>query len=199
VTTRDAILDGALDVMRTRGLAHATTKQIARAAGFSEATLYKLFADKTELFLCVLAERLPRVSVVSGALAGLVGTGTVTGNLIMMITEIERFYELSLPIAMSLFSDADLLARHREAVRARGAGPEVITERVAEYLRAEQRAGRVSEAVRAEAAALALVGACLQRAFLRCFNGAASGEQDDDLAAFAAAAAAVVMQGLTPR
>ena len=43
MTTRDAILDGALEVMRARGLARTTTKEIARASGFSEATLDKLF------------------------------------------------------------------------------------------------------------------------------------------------------------
>jgi AcrR family transcriptional regulator len=48
-TSRDRILDGAVDVMRSRGLARASTKEIARAAGVSEALLYKLFADKTDL------------------------------------------------------------------------------------------------------------------------------------------------------
>ena len=195
MTTRDAILDGALDVMRSRGLAHATSKEIARAAGFSEATLYKLFSDKTELFLCVLAERLPRVSVVREALDGLVGTATVRANLTTMVTEIELFYEASLPIGMSLFSDADLLARQRDAVRARGAGPEVISARVAAYLRGEQEAGRVSGAAPAEGAALALVGACMQRAFLNCFNGR---HGDGGLAEFAQAVVTAAMHGLSP-
>lgn len=193
--TREAILDGALEVMRARGLAHATTREIARAAGFSEATLYKLFADKTDLFLCVLSERLPRVSVVSAVMADLVGTATVTANLTAMVTEIERFYQASLPIAMSLFSDADLLGRHRDAVRARGAGPEVVTARMAEYLRGEQAAGRVSRAVSAEGAALALVGACMQHAFLRCFNGPGTG---GDIAGFAEGVVTTAMRGLAP-
>jgi AcrR family transcriptional regulator len=199
-TTRDAILDGALHVMQTRGLAHATTRQIAHAAGFSEATLYKLFTDKTELFLCVLAERLPRVSVVSGALADLVGKNTVAANLTAMVTEITRFYQASLPIAMSLFSDTDLLARHREAVRARSAGPEIIVSRVAGYLRGEQAAGRISAAVPADGAAASLVGACMHEAFLRCFSGLAPGREDDgDLAGFAQEVVAAAIAGLSPR
>ena len=56
----------ALHVMPTRGLARTTTKEIARAAGYSEATLYKLFDDKFDLFLCVLAERLPTIAVADG-------------------------------------------------------------------------------------------------------------------------------------
>ena len=44
-STRDRMLDAAYTVMRTRGLARATTKEIAREAGFSEAALYKHFED----------------------------------------------------------------------------------------------------------------------------------------------------------
>jgi AcrR family transcriptional regulator len=170
-TTRDAILDGALQVMRTKGLARTTTKEIAAAAGYSEATLYKLFADKVDLFLCVLSERLPPVSVVREDPAGLVGAGTVTGNLQRIAAELERFYRASLPIAMSLFSDTELLTRHRQAVRDRGTGPEVVTTRVAAYLRGEQAAGRIAASAEVTGAATALVGACMHAAFLTCFTG----------------------------
>ena len=171
MTTRDAILDGALHVMRTRGLARTTTKEIARASGFSEATLYKLFADKVDIFLSVLAERLPRVSVVSETLSHLVGKNSLVENLQTMVVEIERFYEASLPIAMSLFSDVDLLAKHRTAVLAHGGRPDVIVVRVEEYLRAEQDIGRVRIDAPAAGAAIALVGACMHQAFLACFHG----------------------------
>lgn len=196
MTTRDAILDGALEVMRTRGLARTTTKEIARAAGFSEATLYKLFADKVDLFLCVLAERLPRVTVVSQGVTGLVGQDSVASNLTMMAAEIERFYEASLPIAMSLFSDVDLLTRQRETVYERGAGPEVIVHRVAGYLRGEQAAGRVGAAAPVDGAATSLVGACMHHAFLRCFN--ARPPDDADLSAFAGSVVAAILPGLRP-
>jgi AcrR family transcriptional regulator len=178
LTTRDAILDGALQVMRTRGLARTTTKEIARAAGFSEATLYKLFTDKTDLFLCVLTERLPRVSVVSDGASGLAGASTVADNLLAIVTEVEAFYEASFPIAMSLFSDTELLARQRDAVHARGAGPEVITEGVARYLRAEQARGRVAATAPVSGAAMSLVGACMHQAFLSRFNDDGAVDRD---------------------
>lgn len=56
---RVRILDAAHELMLTVGLARATTKEIARAAGCSEAALYKYFDTKEELFVRVLAERLP--------------------------------------------------------------------------------------------------------------------------------------------
>ena len=61
VTTRDHILDAAALLIRDIGLGHTTTKEIATAAGLSEAALYRHFADKADLFLCVIGERLPEL------------------------------------------------------------------------------------------------------------------------------------------
>jgi len=58
MSARDTILDAAAQVMREKGLARATTKEIARTAGYSEALLYKHFADKQEIYLAVLHERI---------------------------------------------------------------------------------------------------------------------------------------------
>ena len=51
--TRDQILDAAASVMHTLGLARTTTREIAQAAGLSEAALYRHFEDKAELFLSI--------------------------------------------------------------------------------------------------------------------------------------------------
>ena len=76
--TRDRILDAAAHVMRTRGFARTTTKEIARAAGYSEATLYKHFQDKTDLFLAVLKERLPSLGSTLSALSAAIDADTQT-------------------------------------------------------------------------------------------------------------------------
>lgn len=157
--------------MQTQGLACTTTKEIARAAGYSEATLYKLFDDKYDLFLSVLVERLPAISVADGDAASLAGTGSVVGNLQRFAVEMTSFYRAILPIGMSVFSDSDLLERHRNAVRTHGPGPERIVEGITDYLAAEQEAGRVAAAAPVEGAAMALVGACMHEAFLWCFDG----------------------------
>ncbi|MGH3768339.1 MAG: TetR/AcrR family transcriptional regulator [Pseudonocardiaceae bacterium] len=167
MNARERILDGAAEVMRSRGLANTTTKEIAKAAGLSEAMLYKVFQDKVDLFLGVLTERLPRVSVFSDGLAA--GRGTVLASLRRLATEILSFYLESFPIAASVFSDPQLLSRHRLALGERGAGPERLVEAVAAYLSAEQRAGRVAATARPEVVAELLVGACLHHAFLACF------------------------------
>lgn len=171
MSSRDRILDGAAEVMRTRGLANTTTKEIARAAGLSEAMLYKVFQDKVDIFLGVLAERMPRITVLSEGGAGDGGTGTVPASLRQLAAEVLAFYLESFPIAASVFSDPGLLSRHREALHERGAGPHRVSEGVAGYLAAEQQAGRMGSVARPAVVAELLVGACLHRAFLVRFAG----------------------------
>jgi AcrR family transcriptional regulator len=54
--TRERIIDAARAVMLNKGLVRATTKEIARAAGVSEGTIYNYFASKEDLFLCTLTQ-----------------------------------------------------------------------------------------------------------------------------------------------
>ena len=90
--TRERILDAAAEVMETLGLARATTKQIAGAAGYSEATLYKHFDDKSELLLAVLGERLPALVGLLKRLPDEAGQGVVAERLEEVANQAVRFY-----------------------------------------------------------------------------------------------------------
>jgi AcrR family transcriptional regulator len=221
--TRDRILDAAAHVMRTRGFARTTTKEIARAAGYSEATLYKHFLDKTDLFLAVLKERLPSLGSTLSALSAAIdadaqadadaGTQSDAGHhgptdattaagesLASRLTATARgaiaFYEASFPISASVFSDPELLAAHRAAVTGRGGGPQYPLEALARYLRLEQGRGRIRPGADCDAAASLLLGSCFQYAFLRCF---AQLPPDPDAAqAHATAIVTTVLAGLRP-
>jgi AcrR family transcriptional regulator len=172
VSTRDRMLDAAAHVMRTRGLARATTKEIAKAAGYSEAALYKHFRDKTDLFLAVLAERVP--STLGSVLADLnrrVGQGSVRETLEEVARAAINFYQQSFPMAASLYAEPALLTAHRAALRERDAGPHHVSNALAGYLAAEQDLGRIQPDADPNAAAALLLGACLQHAFLSSFTG----------------------------
>jgi AcrR family transcriptional regulator len=169
--TRERILDAANQVMSTLGLARTTTKQIARAAGYSEATLYKHFSGKTELFLAVLIERLPALVELLRRLPDQAGQGVVAQRLEEVASQALRFYERSFPMLASLFAEPALLARHRQALAALGAGPHQVNELLAAYLRAERDLGRIDASVDPNAGAAMLLGACFQRAFLGAFSG----------------------------
>ena len=163
--TRDRILDAAAELMRTRGLVRTTTKEIAKAAGFSEATLYKHFRDKEELLLRVLRERMP-------ALAGLkieAGRGSVEDNVYRLVRGALDFYQEAFPMLGSLLSEPQLMIAHSASIGRYGAGPRNPLDRIADYFLTEQRLGRVSAGTDAHAAAALLAGSCFQQAFLRYF------------------------------
>ncbi|GAB2745887.1 TetR/AcrR family transcriptional regulator [Amycolatopsis magusensis] len=171
MSTRDRILDAAAQVMRSHGLAKATTKEIAKAAGFSEAALYKHFRDKTDMFLAVLEERMP--SGLATLMAGLqkrVGEDPVEDVLVEFAHAAIAFYGQTFPIAASLFSDPHLLTAHRDVVHDRGKGPRHVGDLLTAYLEAEQRGGRISAEADPRATADLLLGACLQHGFLSNFD-----------------------------
>jgi AcrR family transcriptional regulator len=196
VATRDRLLDAAAHVMRTRGLARATTREIARAAGYSEATLYKHFEDKSDLFLAVLHERLPSFLPFVDQLFSGPDEVPLRDRLAAVARTAIAFYEESFPMVASVFSEPELLAAHRTAAAGRGGGPHRPAEAVVRYLRAEQQRGRVRDGADCEAAAGLLLGACLQYAFLRSYSQQPA--DPEAVAAHARALADTLVAGLTP-
>ncbi len=196
--TRDRILDAATHVMRTRGFARTTTKEIARAAGYSEATLYKHFQDKTDLFLAVLKERLPTVSwMLSPAASQQASPDDLAARLTAFARGAVEFYQASFPISASVFSEPDLLAAHHAAVTRQGAGPHMPVQALARYLRTQQEHGSVRPGADCDAAASLLLGSCFQYAFLRCFAQLPPDPEAD--AAHAGAIVTTLLAGLACR
>src|SRR5215470_9507754 len=144
VSTREQILDAASSLIRNIGLGHTTTKEIASAAGLSEAALYRHFADKAEMFLCVIGERMPPLVAALKDLPARVGHRSVRGNLEDLARVALPLYDETLPMATSLFAEPELLARHQEQLRQKDAGPHRSLEHVAAYVHAEQRLGRIN-------------------------------------------------------
>ena len=196
VTTRDHILDSAARVMYTLGLARATTKEIASAAGLSEAALYRYFADKAELFLCVIGERLPDLVATLKDLPARVGKRTVRSNVEDVIRVALPFYDHTLPVAAAMFAEPELLARHQAEMNRAGSGPHKANDLLAAYFRAEQREGRINARVDAEAAAALVVGACLQRVMMRRFTGHTDPPDADER--FCRNVVRTLIQGLAP-
>ncbi|WP_377269791.1 TetR/AcrR family transcriptional regulator [Peterkaempfera sp. SMS 1(5)a] len=195
--TRERILDAADRLLRTIGLARATTKEIARAAGCSEAALYKHFRGKEEIFVAVLHERLPSLGPLPAELPEESAVHTLEQCLTGIARRAALFYEATMPIGASLFAEPGLLQRHREALRELDAGPHKPLLAVADHLRDEQLRGRVRADADCDAAAALLLGACFQRAFLLHFNGAGEeGPQQPEPEGFAAALARTVLRGI---
>ncbi|WP_156761425.1 TetR/AcrR family transcriptional regulator [Microbacterium karelineae] len=167
MNTRDRIVGAAADVMTEKGVAAATTREIARAAGCSEALLYKHFASKQELFVAVLNERMPPLPDP----LDLVGAGSVEENLRTLLSALVSFYVESFPMAASIFGSPSLRDAHRESMAEMGAGPEGPALLVRAYLDAEVASTRISSAVDTRSLARALTGAALFEAFQAAYAG----------------------------
>lgn len=165
--TRERILDAAAEVLRERGIAGTTTRLVARAAGCSEALLYKHFSSSQEIYLSVLKERTGGLAVL-GAEAG---TGDVHGTLVDLVGNLCAFYVRSFPMSASVMSSPDLLAAWRAGMTERGAGPRSPVETLESYLAEERALGRLPGGTDEAAVAALLVGAAFQQAFLACFDG----------------------------
>lgn len=168
--SREEIVAAAAKVMREQGYAHATTKAIAQAAGYSEALLYKHFRDKTEIFMSVLTEQLPALGSTLEELMATASENPLATNLARLARITLSFYLESFPISVSLFSSRELLATHRKRVTSRQGGPDVPLLRVTAYFEEEARLGRIRRDADLEAAASLLLGACFQYAFLASFE-----------------------------
>lgn len=194
MNTRDRILDAAADVMRTRGFARATTKQIARAAGYSEPMIYKHFADKSALFLAVLHERLEAFGPLAAELTRAPGERSPRDWLAATASAAITFYLETFPMSASMFAEPDLLAAHRASMVETGAGPHRPVTAVAGYLRTEQDRGGISTAADCSAAADLLIGSCFQYAFLCCFAGRQPTQDEIDVQA--ASVAGTLLSGI---
>ncbi|WEH35364.1 helix-turn-helix domain containing protein [Streptomyces sp. AM 4-1-1] len=193
---RVRLIDAAHRLMLTIGLARTTTKEIAKAAGCSEAALYKHFTGKEELFVTVLKERLPRLSPLLERLADDPGgERTVEQNLTEIARQAALFYAQSFPIAASLYAEPRLKSRHDDAMRELGTGPHLPIQGLAAYLRAERTAGRIGPDADLYAAASLLLGACVQRAF--AYDATATAGPPQSLDEFAASLARTLLRGIS--
>ena len=188
---RERILDAAAGVMREKGVANTTTKAIAAAAGYSEAMLYKHFADKQELFLVLLKERLPGVRPRLAA----PGWGDLVTNLAEIVEQLMNYYADLFPMSVSIFSAPELLVQHREGIaRHGGLGPVGPVRMLTNYLDAEREAGRIGREADTTAAAQLLVGVAFHQGFLAAYEGKTVVEGAHELAL---AAVATVLPGIT--
>jgi AcrR family transcriptional regulator len=170
---RERILTAAVTVMRDHGVTNTTTKQVARAAGVAEGSIYNHFANKSELIAASMAEVAGGIRDALIRLSGRAGTGTVEDNLTELAeAEIAFFLDL-LPITGPVLGDHGL----RDWLRQGGhqdlhdrpgppPGPVLGHALLIAYLEDEQRAGRLPADTQSAYLAAALIGGCQQYAFV---------------------------------
>ena len=172
MSTRERLIDATERIIRNGGIMAVTTKDIAQEAGFAEGTLYRHFPDKTALLLAVFRERLEGTFLtLILSLPQRAGEASVAANLEQLAAAAVQFFSQTAPLSAAMAADPDLAARHNAELRAHGVGPEVSSNALAEYIRAEQRLGRVRADTNPAAVAAIVLGVCYNFAHARHIHG----------------------------
>ncbi|MEU6720334.1 helix-turn-helix domain-containing protein [Nonomuraea sp. NPDC046802] len=183
---RQRILDAAARLLRERGLARLTTREIALAADAAEGSITKNFGGKVGLLISLLSQELPESGAWREA-ATPPGERPMRDVLIDLLDRGIAYYAASLPLVAGAAADQELFAAYQAANRERGTGPHLALDEIADYLAACQRAGELPRSVDPYAMALALCGAAQAQAYTEYVGGAGTlrGERASRLAAVA--------------
>jgi AcrR family transcriptional regulator len=192
-TLRRRIIDAADALIREHGLAGATTREIARAAGCAEGSIYVHFEDKIDLVIAVIVEREPFFAELL-ELPAKAGEHTVESNLVPWVEELLQLLRENQPIFYALIADRTVFARFKERLRERQTGPVAVFQAAAAYVRAEQELGRIDARVEPEVVASILIGACRDRTLTR----ALAGIESEPPSGFAQQLVNTVVFGLAP-
>ena len=168
---REAILAAALELISDRGLAHVTTREVARRAGVSEASLFYHYRDKVGLLQeVVLAGLEPLRALDEDTLAGRTDEPLET-TLRKIATALESFLDRAMPVVEAVQADADLRAEFGARLAERDLGPHRGVRLVAQHLDDMKERGAVRPDADSQAAALMLAGGCFLRSWQRYLTG----------------------------
>lgn len=162
---REAILGAALTLLRERGIARVTSREVAALARVSEASVFYHYKDRAGLLQAVFEEGLAPLSDLA-ARGGLRGRG-VREVLTGLGTTLEGFLDQALPVMAAAQSDAALRDSLAAYMSEHDLGPHRGVRALGDYLAAEQAAGRVRVQADPHAVAMMFVGACYTRAAQR--------------------------------
>jgi AcrR family transcriptional regulator len=162
---REAILVAALELLRERGIARLTTREVAKHAGVSEGSVFYHYGDRTGLLKAVFEQGVrPLQGFAEDAGASRLGLAdflTTFGG------EVERFLDQTLPVIAAAQSDAELRDALGAYMDVEDLGPHRGVRTLSSYLASGQTVGLVRSDVDPDAVALMFVGSCFLRASQR--------------------------------
>jgi AcrR family transcriptional regulator len=158
---REAIIETTLALIAARGVARLTTKEIAREAGVSEASIYYHFEDKPALVEAVILDGI--LAPFQGFTRGFperAATRSVEQALLEFAEGLSGFWERILPLLSAVQSDVDLRVSFQKRVNKLDLGPHRGVRLIGAYLQNQREHGHVRADVDPEEAAMLICGAC---------------------------------------
>jgi len=174
VLTQDApdkrarLIDATRRVMAERGVAGTTTKEIAKAAGVAEGTIYNQFQDKADLYLSVAAELIPEflrgLDDEPGRTAPRALLIKVANNTIATMSEL-------IPILCGVIGEPELRAGSHDRWAANRAAGKAAPFGLTEYFGAAQAAGTIGDQLEPPILARMFLGTVFHHTFMRLLAG----------------------------
>ncbi len=162
---REAILAAALQVIRERGIARLTAREVAGLAGVSEASVFYHYKDRFGLLQAVFEEGLRPLQALAD---GGVQPGTDPRSVLTLYGRtLEQFLDGVLPVIAAAQSDTELRDAMAAYMADHDLGPHRGVRAIGDYFAAEQAAGRARADVDAHAVAMMFIGACYTRSSQR--------------------------------
>jgi AcrR family transcriptional regulator len=189
---RNHLIDVAEHLLATRPVSSITTRGIARAGEVSDGVLYNYFANKNDLLVAALVRRFSAIVANFDADLPRPGTATIAENLTTYAhASLGQFAE-ALPLVAALITEPLLLHQFFKEIHSEAFGPQLIFQRLGDYLKGEQGLGRLPD-VDVEAATDLLIGSTALLALSHSLRGISP----EDLAARIPALVGTLMRGIT--
>ena len=162
--TRTKILDAAAQLLRDKGISGTTTREIARAAGLSDAAIYSHFKSRGELLHALIPGSLVEYKGSAEASLKRVGQGSVKSNLKFFMNLARDFFREASPKIALILAEPELFS----ALGGRLISPDKNHKAetfMTDYIRAEQRMGRINQAADAVAVGSIIVATAFYEGF----------------------------------
>jgi AcrR family transcriptional regulator len=167
---REAILAAASTLLRERGIARVTSREVAALAGVSEASVFYHYKDRAGLLQAVFEQGLEPLQRLAEQMSG----ADLHDVLSTLGATLEQFLDQALPVLSAAQSDVALRDSLGVYLGQHDLGPHRGVRGLGNYLAEEQAAGRVRAGVDPYAVAMMFVGACYTRAAQRQLPGQAT-------------------------
>jgi AcrR family transcriptional regulator len=165
---REAILTAAWDLISEAGLVTLTTREVARRAGVSEASVFYHFGDKAGLLEQVVLTGLAPLKAPGPGPGG----EPLVGTLGRLAAALEAFFDHAMPVLAAVQSDASLRRSFVRRLVDGDLGPHRGVQMLSEQLTVLSADGLADPGVDPGAASLLLIGACFLRSWERQMTGA---------------------------
>jgi AcrR family transcriptional regulator len=158
---REEILRATLELLRERGIAKLTTREVASRAGVSEGSIFYHFVDRPGLLKAVFEQSLDSLRTLS---VGVNVDGDIGATLSAFSAAIAEFLDSGLDVLMAAQADTDLRAVVIAFIIENDYGPHRGIAGIGRYLAQQQAAGMVRADVDPKIISYIVVSDAFQRA-----------------------------------